>query len=185
MAALGSPSRVTTLDERDGQPDGAADPGSRLLRYTAPTVLALVAVVHAFLVHTQDLAPWKGGGFAMFSSVDKAQHRAVRVYLEGPAGEVPARVGDDSSVSNSVVVRARNMPDSGALSALADEVIKQEWFYDEQEDGDLIAASADRPEDADPVTVTSVRVEVLRLSWLADQQRVTPVELASLTREVS
>src|SRR5262245_55878562 len=36
------------------------------------------------LVYTSGLTPWKGGGFGMFSTVDDAARRHVRVFVEAP-----------------------------------------------------------------------------------------------------
>ena len=56
--------------------------------YAAPILLVLVAVSHAYLVLQHDLSPWKGGGFGMFSTVDKHEARWFRVYLQTDVGSV-------------------------------------------------------------------------------------------------
>jgi hypothetical protein len=43
-----------------------------------------VALLQIHLVRAQDLSPWKGGGFGMFSSTDAGRQRQLRVYLVEP-----------------------------------------------------------------------------------------------------
>lgn len=58
------------------------------LTYLPVLVLGLVAVRHFLLVQTADLTPWLGGGFGMFASVDRIDHRVTRAYLLTPEGDV-------------------------------------------------------------------------------------------------
>lgn len=114
------------LDTRRGE--GRVRGRNSGLLYAAPALLVLVALVQAFLAQTQDLTPWKGGGFAMFASPDRSEHRAVRVYLQTPDGEVPAAIpAGGSGVSDRAVLRARNLPTQGALLTLAGQLGDQEW----------------------------------------------------------
>jgi hypothetical protein len=51
-----------------------------------PIVLLLaVALNQARLVVTEQLSPWSGGGFGMFSTTDAATDRHLHVYESGPA----------------------------------------------------------------------------------------------------
>lgn len=54
----------------------------------APICLLLVAGLHWYRVEFRDQSPWKGGGFAMFSTVDSPAARTVRCYLLTDFGEV-------------------------------------------------------------------------------------------------
>lgn len=49
-------------------------------------LLCLVAGVQIYLVKAQDLTPWKGGGFGMFSTNDDG-FRRIEVRVEEPGGE--------------------------------------------------------------------------------------------------
>ena len=67
-------------------------PGSakyRLRVMLAPICLLLVAGLHWYRVEFRDQSQWKGGGFAMFSTVDSPAARSLRCYLITPAGEIP------------------------------------------------------------------------------------------------
>jgi hypothetical protein len=58
--------------------------GDGLLAYVPVLLLCAVAGVQFWLNRTEKLAPWKGGGFGMFSTTDSAASRRVRIRLEGP-----------------------------------------------------------------------------------------------------
>ena len=62
----------------------------------APICLLLVAGLHWYRVEFRDQTPWKGGGFAMFSTVDSPAARSMRFYLLTTEGEIvvepPVRV---------------------------------------------------------------------------------------------
>src|SRR5680860_458262 len=55
---------------------------SLILALAAPAVLVCVAVLQLYLSHSYDLSAWKGGGFGMFASVDRVEHRAVRASID-------------------------------------------------------------------------------------------------------
>lgn len=58
----------------------------RLLALAPVLLLCLVAAVQFALTNTVQMAPWKGGGFGMFSTTDSAASRRVRLTAEGPDG---------------------------------------------------------------------------------------------------
>ncbi len=55
---------------------------NRALAFVAPALLCIVAVRQIVLVHTEQLTPWKGGGFGMFATIESGATRVVRVRLE-------------------------------------------------------------------------------------------------------
>ena len=65
----------------------------RILPYVVPSLLLAIAAVQIYNEHVNDLNPWKGGGFGMFSTVDEPGRRIVRSYLIGEEGqEAPLRI---------------------------------------------------------------------------------------------
>lgn len=70
----------------------AAEPGARrigelLARYIAPLLLILVAISQIYLASVRELlTPARGGGFGLFSTVDKLAHRQLRMFWIGPSG---------------------------------------------------------------------------------------------------
>ena len=43
-----------------------------------------VAIVQVVLAKTSGLTAWKGGGFGMFSTLDNAPFRTIRIFVEAP-----------------------------------------------------------------------------------------------------
>jgi len=57
---------------------------ARLFAAIPPALLAAVACVQIALARFAFLAPWKGGGFGMFSTTDDVSNRSTRVLVSGP-----------------------------------------------------------------------------------------------------
>jgi hypothetical protein len=55
--------------------------------WLAPGLLAAVAMLQIAVVWLSQLTPWKGGGFGMFSTVDSADARFVKIYVRTSTGE--------------------------------------------------------------------------------------------------
>ena len=55
-------------------------------------ILVAIALNQVRLVFTRDLVPWKGGGFAMFATVDSLSARSLRAYAVGPAAGEEVRL---------------------------------------------------------------------------------------------
>lgn len=96
-----------------------------ILAYLAPAVLVGVSGIQISLAQTQRLMAWKGGGFGMFSTVDRLGARFPRVYLLTDDGsftaELPAnlrRLAEETSA----------IPSSGRLSGLARRLGRQTWL---------------------------------------------------------
>jgi hypothetical protein len=49
-----------------------------------PLILVAVAIVQIVLAKTSGLTAWKGGGFGMFSTLDNAPFRTIRIFVEAP-----------------------------------------------------------------------------------------------------
>ncbi len=47
-----------------------------------PALLVLIAVSQLGRAVVQDISPWKGGGFGMFSTLDRPTARSLELYLE-------------------------------------------------------------------------------------------------------
>lgn len=78
-------------------------PDTRILKYTAPVLLTLLACIQLVLGLRFDLTPWKGGGFGMFSTVDRPRARQVRCNLVGGNNDVPLAIPAElSDLSESV-----------------------------------------------------------------------------------
>jgi hypothetical protein len=102
-----------------------------LIIMLVPLVLSGVALHQIHLATTGDLTPWKGGGFGMFSSPDRASHRAMRGSFEGEFGEVPVDMQSLTrrarGVDHKTFVNARALPDARRMDPMADMVRAAEW----------------------------------------------------------
>ncbi len=56
--------------------------------WLAPGLLCSVALFQIGLVRVSQLTPWKGGGFGMFSTVDSANARFVKIFIETATGQL-------------------------------------------------------------------------------------------------
>jgi hypothetical protein len=138
---------MSTVDVRD-----------RVLRWTAPAILLLVAAAQAYQVRVHDLTPWKGGGFGMFSTVDNPRRRIVRCYLVGEDGrDTPLRIPPKFERETWEV---RSIPTSERLSALAHALAA---------DFNQSMAKAGRA-----VSARQLRVEVWRVAFDSQRHTLTP-----------
>lgn len=108
----------------------------------APAVLLAIAVAHSVAVETTHLTPWEGGGFGMFSTVDRGQARFLRTYLITPDREV--RVELPPSVRE-YVWRLRVLPDTQRVQRLARVLADAPW----------VAEPLSRPVRVQPATRTA------------------------------
>jgi hypothetical protein len=109
-------------------------------------LLVIVASTQIIWSRTLGLTPWKGGGFGMFSSLDDAAFRFVRVVVEAPDRSEEIEMAPSLE---DAAARAVTLPSAYRLERLA------------------VAVAARERRNRRPVTV--VRVEV----WRQDFDRVT------------
>ena len=119
-----------------------------VLRMLPCTLLILVAGHQLCLVYTQQLTPWLGGGFGMFSTIDDGVNRYLRVTLLGPHGQEPVQVPDELDEHRD---RVRSLPSARAMQRFAAALAP------------LYAAEG--------MHFTSIRVEVWRTAYTTTQMR--------------
>jgi hypothetical protein len=160
-------------------PTPATEPEGRVGRLSValPLVLLLaVTGVHLALRHSAGLSPWKGGGFAMFSTVDSPGTRAVRVSVVTGGSEVPALL---PAAFGEAVDELRAVTSGGRAMDLAADLARRSWVTGP--DGravPLVTAGAGAPPRLD---VDAVRVEVLRTGYDAAHGVVAAVPVRSVT----
>ena len=91
----------------------------RLAGYLPILLLALVALNQIRITRTTDLTPWKGGGFGMFSTLDRPRARQVRVHLVGGGRDIPFAIPADLNVLEE---SAKNLPSARNLLRLGREI---------------------------------------------------------------
>ncbi len=126
-----------------------------------PWTIVSTAVTQVGLTRSVGLTAWKGGGFGMFSTIDDAPHRALRVVVEAPERseeiDVAPSIEDDA-------IRAMTLPSDHRLKRLAEAVAARERRYA-------------RP-------VTRVRITVWRHEVTRDTLGFTPVVLREYTHDI-
>ncbi len=97
-------------------------------RWAVPLLLICVALRQIVLVYTVGLTPWKGGGFGMFSSVDKARSRLILVQGITSEGK-PIKIDINSAdyiFPTSKLKLLKTIPQTELLQELADKLLDSE-----------------------------------------------------------
>ncbi len=82
----------------------------------------MIAAAQIYLAHTAHLTPWKGGGFGMFSTLDRKSDRYIRVFVT--ALERTEEFELDKSWKN-LTDRIRTLPADFYLLELSEAVTKK------------------------------------------------------------
>ena len=91
-------------------------------RFGTASILVCVALHQLYLVYSDDLTPWKGAGFGMFSSVDAGGNRRLSITVHS-AGMSYTAYADDS-----LIVLAKRLPSNSILEALARNLADMTWI---------------------------------------------------------
>lgn len=164
--------------------------------WLVPVLLLLVAGRQFYLAQTQLLTPWLGGGFGMFASIDRIDHRVVRAYAITEDSEIPLLLPrlDDSfrtqmkaRMMPAVVTRTgyeqlwdlqvqemktRAMPTKQRLIDLLDQLGRLPWKNPDK----LPIRLVEQPPDWDPTQIRQFRVEVWRL-WFNPATKEVSAEI--------
>ena len=145
--------------------------------YIAPALLVVVAVHHLALARLHHLNPWKGGGFAMFSSIDSPGLRVVSAFLVDDGRDVPVRLpaGD---LLEPRLSKLRTLPSPGRLDELARALAARSWRID---------AGAAVPQSGTSVRRSAgmkIRLEVYRIRFYPDTTELAKVLIASASRDL-
>lgn len=165
-------------------------PRQLVIWFLAPALLVGVAGVHSYFVAAKNQTPWEGGGFGMFSTVDKRQARFVRCYLVTPEREVLVRT---PSHLETYVQRLRVRPTPERAEGLARYLARATWVVaadsgaTDVPPGDTTRAGLYRylsPHEASSrrkATVEAVRVEVWRYRFESRPYRLSAHRLLTAT----
>jgi hypothetical protein len=86
-------------------------------------LLGAVALLQVALAHTAGLSPWKGGGFGMFSTTDRAEGRYLRVYVRAPGRHEELRL---APALQDPATRVAVLPTTARLERFARDVGERE-----------------------------------------------------------
>lgn len=138
--------------------------------FFAPALLVGVAGIHTYLAEAKNQTPWEGGGFGMFSTVDKRQARFVRCSLMTSQDTARVRLPDHLY---RYVERLRARPTEARVESLAQYLADATWVAaapDSTDDSDAPRyrflpshGTSDRPR----LRVNAVRVEVWRYRFVS------------------
>jgi hypothetical protein len=166
------------------EPSGPAAPRARAraLIFLPPLILTIVATTQIFLSKKSTLAPWKGGGFGMFSSVDLEGYRVARAYLTSEDGQdyaIRLEAVDEFEYS---LPQASAFPTEERLGALADRMLRMNWRKDAN---DRVVTPLPRGSREPRLRAAAIRLEILKLVFDRESGRVDRVLIADITRERS
>ena len=89
-----------------------------------------VALSQIVLALTANLTPSKGGGFGLFSTVDKLENRNLRAYLLTPKGEIPFVIPQAVPAQEELrkpIYRAASLPAQYYLQAITDDLVTKPY----------------------------------------------------------
>lgn len=175
----------------------------------ASILLIVVACRQFYLTQTHELTPWLGGGFGMFASVDRIDHRVTRAYLLTSQGDLPIELpkldgGIRLQMKAGIVPESDRLPGFETLNELRRLEMKARAMPTDERLADLAAvlaewegtqellqtslgnAAGDGTVDlAISVGLSSawqgIRLEVWRLEFDADEVEIDAERLAELT----
>lgn len=160
----------------------------------APALLLVVAGAHSYLVEAKRQTPWEGGGFGMFSTMDKRQARFVRCTLFTSEGRVQVQT---PSHLDTYVEQMRARPTELRARRLAAFLIEADWVRAKSSEASTARESAAPPtgayryrppyEDIDRprASVDSVRVTVWRAQFESRPYRLEAEPLVRVIRAPS
>ncbi len=98
---------------------------SLLQKWAIPLLLILVTIRQMVLAHTVGLSPWHGGGWGMFSSVDRDERRLIQVLGTDNQGKL---IKIDSTYlknlfSDRDLILIRTFPTTDLLETVADQLL--------------------------------------------------------------
>jgi hypothetical protein len=139
-------------------PSRLADGPSRA-SYLAPALLVLVAVLHAAAVSRGHITRWKGGGFAMFSTIDRPGNRFLRAAIIGDRTVTAVDVRQLRAVESTMTEKSLAAPTRTRVEALAARAARM----------------------FEPASGRALRLSIWTLSYDTKSGRMERRELASAT----
>lgn len=131
--------------------------------WSLPVLLAIgVALWQIYLAQRAGLSPSKGGGFGLFSTVDKLENRNLRAYLITDTKEIPfaiPRYVPATEILRKPIYRAASLPSQGRLKLITDDLITKPY----------------------QVSIQGIRVEVWKLAFNSSTLRASREKVGELT----
>jgi hypothetical protein len=98
-------------------------------RLFVPVLLCLVALTQIYFSHTQNLTPWKGGGFGMFASIDRMERRVIQITAVTEQKKFV--INPEMIIANqNEYSRFQSMPSRKKLQEIHEIVQEKKWVVD-------------------------------------------------------
>jgi hypothetical protein len=136
-------------------------PRHATLALVPPALLVAVALLQAAGVQRYHLSPWKGGGFGMFSTVDRPTQRGVFAYLHDGSRRDPIDAQGLRDLA-ALTTEARVMPTPATLATLAERIGRLPWGRRTPDSRPVVVRTPDGAMSS--VHVARIEVEVWRLA---------------------
>ena len=108
------------------------DPVKPVLTFVAPFLLVFIAVLQLFFSHQQNLSQWKGGGFGMFSSIDRPNARIFQSYFITGNQAIPFDIPNTEFFTRLHSI-AYTFPTNSNINALLAGLNQLDWFCMDQD----------------------------------------------------
>jgi hypothetical protein len=172
-----------------------------------PAVSIVIFSNQLYRVSWYGLSPWKGGGFGMFSSVDRPENRFLKIYLRVDGEYVPAQAmqgwGDtllESKFGRDALALSTE-PTQGKLERLVRQISAEPWILTTDRRITWLPTGSDGRASADPgigagpgafadlskaerVEFDALRVEVWRATYEKRAGRIRAEKLLEATHAV-
>ena len=166
----------------------------RFFTWLAPGLSGTVAVLQIAAVCLSQLTPWKGGGFGMFSTVDSADARFVKVYVRTATDEWS---GGWPPPEAEAIRKLQAAPTKSDLERLASRLSRAVWVDGDAGPGQTSpppgssrrAVRALMPDEAgaDPrrvVAAVEVRAEVWKYRYVPSENKLLAEKVLTATAAV-
>jgi hypothetical protein len=138
----------------------------KLVCFLSPLLLVVVALHQIYLTRAQNLSPWKGGGFGMFSSTELGSARYVRVYVSAPDRSEELQIPESLE---DLAAKGAILPSDSMLQNLAKGVVRREERYE-------------RPVESVRIEVWRTRFDVVSLMPEGEKLREIVYQVAEISR---
>lgn len=137
--------------------------GRRRWWWYLPVVMAIgVALSQIYLAKVHGLTPAKGGGFGLFSTVDKLENRNLRAYLITETQEIPFAIPQYVPATEALrkpIYRAASLPTRRYMRAILDDLLTKPY----------------------EVSIQGIRVEVWKIAFDSASLRASRQKITELT----
>jgi len=98
--------------------------------------MVMVCFNQLYLAFTKDLTPWKGGGFGMFATIDRLEHRPVHITVKSDLGK--CIVDPRDVIKNQMELSGiQALPTAPRLERIARLASGMEWGIDTDSSSEL------------------------------------------------